>query len=97
MRKLFPSRQVGLMATLALLLAPPLLSPQLGGASEGVGTEWRHCRADAHHDMALCYHEESESRFGYMMCNVAWELDLLGCDLDLVEAICRFDWCEKAR
>ena len=84
------------MAALAFLLSPFLLSPQLGGASEGPGTEWRSCRADAHGDMANCYHEESDSRFGYMMCNVAWELDLLGCDLDLIEAYCRFDWCEKA-
>lgn len=96
MRKLFPSRLIGLAAALALLLVPLTLNPQLGGASEGPGTEFRKCRADAHYDMAMCYHHERDNRFGYMWCNIAWELDLLGCDAELLEEICPFDWCDKA-
>lgn len=96
MRKLIRSRQLGLMAAMTFFLSPLVISPQLGGASEGPGTEFRECRADAHYDMAMCYHEERDNRFGYMWCNIAWELDLLGCDAVLLEAICPFDWCEKA-
>lgn len=88
----------GVMMFLTLFLLPCLLLPQSGWAQEdeeGPGTEWRECRADAHYDMALCYYENEEERFGYMICNVAWELDLLGCDAILLEAICPFNWCEK--
>ena len=97
MRNPLRRRFLGLMAALAFLLSPFLLSAQEGGDDDGPGTEWRQCRTDAHYDIANCYHEESENRFGYMMCNLAWELDLLGCDLDLIEYLCRFDWCEKAK
>jgi hypothetical protein len=89
-------RHVTLAILMAFTLAPLPGSPQSEpDGDDGPGTEWRECRADAHYDMAMCYHERKEIRFGYMICNLAWELDLLGCDAVLLEGICPFNWCEK--
>jgi hypothetical protein len=88
-------RHLALAVLFAFTVGPRPLSPQEEREDDGPGTEWRECRADAHYDMALCYEEQQEVRFGYMICNLAWELDLLGCDAVLLEAICPFNWCEK--
>ena len=89
-------RHLALLAVLTFAMSPGPLSPQSNpDGDDGPGTTWRECRDDAHYDMAMCYHEREEIRFGYMLCNLAWELDLLGCDAVLLEAICPFNWCEK--
>lgn len=97
MRNLVWMKSIVLAALMVFAIGPTHLSPQdTPDGDDGPGTTWRECRADAHYDMAMCYHEQEDTSFGYMICNLAWELDLLGCDAVLLEAICPFDWCDKA-
>jgi len=100
MRQLRRKKKVGLVIVFTLFFSPFVLQPTPGLAQEvtdrsGAGTEFMECRADAHYDMAMCYYETRESRWAYMGCNIAWELDLLGCDAMLLEKLCPFNWCEK--
>lgn len=96
MRSLLQLKHLALAVFLAFTVSPiPVSTQEEPGGDDGPGTEWRECRSDAGYDMAMCYHEREEIRFGYMLCNIAWELDLLGCDAELLEAICPFNWCDK--
>ena len=66
----------------AALIIPHVLRAEM---ASGPGTEWYKCR-----DAALLQHDicsNGASLFGEIRCSVAYELDLLGCDADLVKAL----------
>ena len=76
-------RRVLLALSLALVLATPLLTH---AQEKGAGTTYMACRDDAFIEMGICYLNAS----GYLSkvrCNIAFELDLWGCNADLVDAL----------
>ncbi len=95
-----PSRNANLLrrtlrfwpVALTLLLVPVAIHSQ-----EGAGTEWMECRAASDDNLLECYIEREDKWYGYMLCNVAWELDLLDCDFDALEDLCFLDWCDKEK
>ena len=75
------SRWVIGLGVLALIA---FLTPAANAEESGPGTEFRECRNQAWADYNECL-VESTSRWGRAMCDVAWDLDNIGCDVELMK------------
>lgn len=67
-------------AALAVLATPLLVDAQ------GAGTAWMKCRDQAWIDMGVCYYNAT-SWMSQMKCNIAFDLDLWGCNAELIHAL----------
>lgn len=74
-------RALAVFAVAVLLFAAPLLVH-----AQGAGSTWLTCRDRSLIDMGICYLNAS----GYwdkFRCNLGYELDLWGCNADLVDKL----------
>lgn len=76
-------RRVLLALSLALVFTTPLLTH---AQESGAGTTYMECRDDAFIEMGICYLNATRY-LSKVRCNIAFELDLWGCNSDLVEAL----------
>ncbi|MEX2611144.1 MAG: hypothetical protein WEA24_14455 [Gemmatimonadota bacterium] len=73
-----------LLLLLAALLLPPPLAAQEDDGAEGMGTEYFECRETALTQYDICTNQ-ADGWFAKLTCYVAWDLDNIGCDLDLID------------
>lgn len=79
--------RVGALPTMLLLLSallmPQPLAAQEDDGSAGMGTEFFECRAAASAQYDVCM-EQADGWSAQLACYIAWDLDNIGCDLDLI-------------
>ena len=75
---------IAMWALLALLL----VSPDAAVAAEaGPGTEFRKCRDQAWSDYNECLMRAPDSGSNRTACYIFWDLDNIGCDIDLLNPL----------
>lgn len=80
-----------LVPLLALALMAPVQAqepPDAPGTEEpeaGAGTAWLECREDAVENFDSCRLEAGQDFWDKYKCALAWDLDNIGCNVDLIE------------
>jgi len=75
-----------LLLLLAALLLPRPLAAQEDEGAAGMGTEYFDCRETSITQYDIC-RNQADGWFDKLECYIAWDLDNIGCDLDLIENV----------
>jgi hypothetical protein len=54
---------------------------------DGIGTRWRKCRLKATEDYWECRSYDMDSKLVAAVCYFLWDLDNIGCDIELLNAL----------